>query len=162
MLKKRIAAVLAVTAMLVSAIPFSVSAHTNDNYFTVQVSSTTSVSIDSTAQKKDNTTSSYIRYSGKDVSGPRQWIATIWGASAKNASSWTDCTTYYAGTSTKRSTAYIAEGTKGYVRQDVRETYGSSAWARVGGKGCGYAASYVSAVWSPDSVAESGCVDYNG
>lgn len=159
MLKKRIAAVLAVTAMLVSAIPFSVSAHTNDNYFTVQVSSTTSVSIDSTAQKKDNTTSSYIRYSGKDVSGPRQWIATIWGASAKNASSWTDCTTYYAGTSTKRSTAYI---TKGYVRQDVRETYGSSAWARVGGKGCGYAASYVSAVWSPDSVAESGCVDYNG
>ena len=62
MLKKRIAAVLAVTAMLVSAIPFSVSAHTNDNYFTVQVSSTTSVSIDSTAQKKDNTTSSYIRY----------------------------------------------------------------------------------------------------
>lgn len=60
MIKKRIAAVLAVTAMLVSAIPFSVSAHTNDNYFTVQVSSTTSVSIDSTAQKKDNTTSSYI------------------------------------------------------------------------------------------------------
>ena len=162
MLKKRIAAVLAVTAMLVSAIPFSVSAHTNDNYFTVQVSSTTSVSIDSTAQKKDNTTSSYIRYSGKDVSGPRQWIATIWGASAKNASSWTDCPTYYGGTSTKRSTAYITKGTKGYVRQDVRETYGSSAWARVGGKGCGYAASYVSAVWSPDSVAESGCVDYNG
>lgn len=37
MIKKRIAAVLAVTAMLVSAIPFSVSAHTNDNYFTVQV-----------------------------------------------------------------------------------------------------------------------------
>lgn len=68
----------------------------------------------------------------------------------------------YAGTSTKRSTAYITKGTKGYVRQDVRETYGSSAWARVGGKGCGYAASYVSAVWSPDSVAESGCVDYNG
>ena len=63
MIKKRIAAVLAVTAMLVSAIPFSVSAQTNDNYFTVQVSSTTSVSIDSTAQKKDNTTSSYIRYS---------------------------------------------------------------------------------------------------
>ena len=161
MIKKRIAAVLVVTAMLVSAIPFSVSAHTNDNYFTVQVSGTTSVSIDSTAQKKDNTTSSYIRYSGKDVSGSRQWIATIWGASAKNTSSWTDCTTYYAGTSTKRSIAYITKGTKGYVRQDVRETYGSSAWARVGGKGCGYAASYVSAVWSPDSVAESDCIDYN-
>ena len=54
MIKKRIAAVLAVTAMLVSAIPFSVSAHTNDNYFTVQVSSTTSVSIDSTAQKRQH------------------------------------------------------------------------------------------------------------
>ena len=52
MIKKRIAAVLAVTAMLVSAIPFSVSAHTNDTYFVVKVSSTTSVSIDSTAQKK--------------------------------------------------------------------------------------------------------------
>lgn len=162
MLKKRIAAVLAVTAMLVSAIPFSVSAHTNDTYFVVKVSSTTSVSIDSTAQKKDNTTSSYIRYSGKDVDGPRQWIATIWGASSSDAKSWTDCTTYYAGTSTKRSTAYITKGTKGYVRQDVRETYGRSAWARVGGKGCGYAATNAKAVWSPDSVAESGCIDYNG
>lgn len=162
MLKKRILAILGAVIMATTVLSFTASAHSNDRNFSVSVSGTTTVSIDSTAQKKDDTTSSYIRYSGSDVSGPYQWVATIWGASSAYASSWTDCTTNYIGGGGRRPTAYITLGTKGYVRQDVRETYGASAWARVGGRGCGYVGSTVRAVWSPDSVPESGCVDYNG
>jgi len=69
-------------------------------------------------------------------------------------------TTIINGTNKRRRDAIVTRGTKGYIRQDVREKYGTSAWASLRGK---YSSGLGTAIgeWSPDSVPQSGCIEYN-
>ena len=155
---KRLAVTVLAMAMLVSAMAIPASASTGDSNYSIGISSTSGVYANSiTVRKKDDTTSAYVNY---NLGGPYKFVALFYGASSSDGF-YTDCTTYIYGTNIMRRQAIVTSGTKGFVHQDVREKYGQYAWASIRGKynsGLGTA----SGKWSPDSMDEYGCVDYNG
>lgn len=56
----------------------------------------------------------------------------------------------------------VTKGTKGYIKQTVYETFGSSSYAQLkGAKVSGYTTGIARGCWSPDSVSESGTENYN-
>ena len=95
-------------------------------------------------RKKDNSTSAYVNYN--IPTSPNRIVVRIDGASG-SAGPWYDCTSAIYGTSTSRRVAAVTFGQKGYVRIMARSADGSSG--RANGR------------WSPDSVWESGCIEFN-
>ena len=57
--------------------------------------------------------------------------------------------------------AAVTFGQKGYVRQDVYERFGSNAWARIMARSADGSSGRANGRWSPDSVWESGCIEFN-
>jgi len=57
--------------------------------------------------------------------------------------------------------AAVTFGQKGYVRQDVYERFGSNAWARIMARSADGSSGRANGKWSPDSVWESGCIEFN-
>ena len=74
---------------------------------------------------------------------------------------WYDCTSVIYGSSTSRRVAAVTFGQKGYVRQDVYERFGSNAWARIMARSADGSSGRANGRWSPDSVWESGCIEFN-
>ena len=60
-----------------------------------------------------------------------------------------------------REDAAVTFGQKGYVRQDVYERFGSNAWARIMARSADGSSGRANGKWSPDSVWESGCIEFN-
>ena len=60
-----------------------------------------------------------------------------------------------------REDAAVTFGQKGYVRQDVYERFGSNAWARILARTADGSSGRANGRWSPDSVWESGCIEFN-
>ena len=87
-------------------------------------------------------------------------VVRIDGASG-SAGPWYDCTSAIYGTSTSRRVAAVTFGQKGYVRQDVYERFGSNAWARIMARSADGSSGRANGKWSPDSVWESGCIEFN-
>ena len=151
------------TALLVSAIALPVSAHSNDTEYSIDITSSYSgLTFDGQFQnsysqweKKDNNTSSYV----KAESGLSSFIAVIWGGWA-NTDNLCDCTTYEIYSGLPRTPAVVRVGQKGYVRQDVYERFGVRAAAQIFAKYNGVTGT-AEGVWSPDSVPESNCVEFN-
>jgi len=153
---KKVAVFAVAVMMTLSVLSIPVSADNRDSSFSIAITSTSGVTKNSiSVRKKDDTTSSYLKYNA----GPYKFIAYVYGASGSNGT-YTDCTSIINGTNKRRRDAIVTRGTKGYIRQDVREKYGTSAWASLRGKyssGLGTARGE----WSPDSVPQSGCIEYN-
>ncbi len=141
----------------------SASAHSNDTRYEINVSSSYSGKTFSGQfqnsyslwEKKDNTTSSYV----KAESGLSSFIAVIWGG-WPNTDNLSDCTTYEIYSGAARNPAVVRVGQKGFVRQDVYERFGERAAAQIFAKYNGNTG-IAKGVWSPDSVPESGCVEFN-
>ena len=110
------------------------------------------------ASKKDNSTSAYVNYN--IPTSPNRIVVRIDGASG-SAGPWYDCTSAIYGTSTSRRVAAVTFGQKGYVRQDVYERFGSNAWARIMARSADGSSGRANGRWSPDSVWESGCIEFN-
>lgn len=140
-----------------------VSANNTDSDFAVGVYAK-GVGDAQSERKKDDSTSTYLNYStrvnGSAASGVYQWQALIYGANSPTSTQFTDCTSVIWGTSISRPKAIITKGTKGYIRQDVRERFGSYAHAKIVSRSTGYTGNAIGK-WSPDSVWESGCKEYN-
>lgn len=109
-------------------------------------------------RKKDNSTSAYVNYN--IPTSPNRIVVRIDGASG-SAGPWYDCTSVIYGTSTSRRVAAVTFGQKGYVRQDVYERFGSNAWARIMARSADGSSGRANGRWSPDSVWESGCIEFN-
>lgn len=144
--------------MLVSALAMPASASNVDTDFMIHIPGS-GVAFDVYSWRiKDNSSSSYVRY----TSGPSSFIGIVYGGPYQS-DVMSDCTSteYYSGA--PRDPAVIRVGQKGYIRQDVYETYGdrpSGACAKLAGKYNGEGGT-ASGVWSPDSVYESGCIYFN-
>ncbi len=163
-IKKLVALCMAAT-IAVAAIPLSASAHSNDKDYSIAVTSSNSGHHNGQFQnsyqaweKKDNSTSSYV----KANSGLSSFVAVIWGGPPNSGAS--DCTSYEYYSGAARKPAVVRVGQKGYVRQDVYERYGQNTSvhpvAQIFAKYNG-ATGTTKGVWSPDSVAESGCIYFN-
>lgn len=138
--------------------PLHVSAHSTDVPFEITINSSGSNFSDYSAQKKDNSTSSYIKYNSSG--GPYKVIALIYGAKSEYGT-YIDLTSREFYSNEERRDAVVTRGTKGFIRQDVYEAFGERAWARLHMKKYGSYLGTARGVWSPDSVYESGCIEYN-
>ena len=118
--------------MLVSALAMPASASNVDTDFMIHIPGS-GVAFDVYSWRiKDNSSSSYVRY----TSGPSSFIGIVYGGPYQS-DVMSDCTSteYYSGA--PRDPAVIRVGQKGYIRQDVYETYGdrpSGACAKLAGK----------------------------
>lgn len=161
---KKILSIGMAAVMLMSTMTLSASAHSNDKDYSIAVTSSNSGHHDGQFQnsyqaweKKDNSTSSYV----KANSGLSSFIAVIWGGWPNSET--TDCTIYEIYSGSPRKSAVVRVGQKGYVRQDVYERYGGGSVtpvAQIFAKYNGVTGT-TKGVWSPDSVAESGCIYFN-
>lgn len=161
---KKLAAIYMAATIAIASIPLSASAHSNDKNYSIAVTSSNSGHHNGQFQnsyqaweKKDNSTSSYV----KANSGLSSFIAVIWGGWPNSET--TDCTTYEIYSGSPRKSAVVRVGQKGYVRQDVYERYGGGSVtpvAQIFAKYNGVTGT-TTGVWSPDSVAESGCIYFN-
>ena len=161
---KKILSIGMAAVMLMSTMTLSASAHSNDKDYSIAVTRSNSGHHDGQFQnsyqaweKKDNSTSSYV----KANSGLSSFIAVIWGGWPNSET--TDCTTYEIYSGSPRKSAVVRVGQKGYVRQDVYERYGGGSVtpvAQIFAKYNGVTGT-TKGVWSPDSVAESGCIYFN-
>lgn len=88
-------------------------------------------------------------------------LLSVLTAHPGSAGPWYDCTSVIYGTSTSRRVAAVTFGQKGYVRQDVYERFGSNAWARIMARSADGSSGRANGRWSPDSVWESGCIEFN-
>lgn len=157
-LKKTIALFM-ITIIMVLSLPFSVSAHSQDRAYELYLQSGDTVTGNRSGprQKKDNSTSSYVK---SEAGGMYKFICVIYGASTRLTNTAVDCTTTEIHSGKDRTPAIVTRGTKGFVRQDVYERFGENAWAQIYAKPIGYYGDNYG-VWSPDSVPESGCIEYN-
>lgn len=153
-----------VLTLVVAALPLSASAHSNDRAYKIAVTSSWNTAYNgqfknsySKWEKKDNSTSSYV----KAESGLSTFIAVIWGGPVNSESF--DCTSYEFYSGAARSPAVVRVGQKGFVHQDVYERFGGgpvNPEAQIFAKYNGVKGT-TTGVWSPDSVYESGCVEFN-
>lgn len=162
---KKILALCLVATLVFGVIPLQASAHSNDKDYRISITSSSNSQYGgqfknsySSWEKKDDSTSSYV----KATSGLSSFIAVIWGG-RPNSESY-DCTTYEYYSGSPRKAAVVRVGQKGFVRQDVYERFGEdyeiNPVAQIFGKYNGVRGT-TSGVWSPDSVYESGCIDFN-
>lgn len=161
-MKRFFSVLISIMLMASLCIPAS-AAYTTDVDFHLAV---TSIPTDTNhVRKKDNSTSSYVNYQtmtdGSSARGVYRFEALIYGADSALSTEFTDCTSVIWGTNTKRPKAIVTRGTRGFIRQDVYERFGSNAWAELTARadstsGTGYAFG----CWSPDSVWEN-IGDYN-
>ncbi len=156
-LRKMILSAMAAT-MLVSSLALPASASSADTDFMIHIPGS-GVAFDVHSWRiKDDPSSSYVRYD----SGPSSFIGIVYGGPYQSDVI-TDCTSYEYYSGAPRDPAVIRVGQKGYIRQDVYETYGDrpmGAAAKLAGKYNGEGGT-ASGAWSPDSVYESGCIYFN-
>lgn len=156
---KRVLTCISAVAMAFSVMAIPAFASNEDSNFMIPISSdyswgTNTVSV----RKKDNTTSAYVNYN--IPTSPSRIVVRIDGASG-HSGSWFDCTSKIYGTSTYRRDAVVTFGQKGYIRQDVYERFGANAWARIRARTADGSTGTANGKWSPDSVWESGCIEFN-
>ena len=171
--KRIMAAIMATIALtstgLSSTMSASASNTTNVNY-SINISSNISTkTADSNSQQlKQDDKSTYINYNslknGGSVSGPTKFRVYVFGSATSNGT-YVDCSSYKSD-GTARPAAIITKGTKGYVKQLVYETFGYNSYAKLYGQrykvgNTTYGYGTTTGCWSPDSVYESGTIEYN-
>lgn len=144
--------------MATSVMCMPVSASTVDSDFEIVIPNSGSNYNQNSRRKK--ATSTYVNYSktvgpnyNGQATGPNKIRMYVYGSEGPNGS----LANYTCGTS-----VIVTKGTKGYIKQTVYETFGSSSYAQLkGAKVSGYTTGIARGCWSPDSVSESGTENYN-
>ena len=146
--------------MATSVMCMPVSASTVDSDFEIVIPNSGSNYNQNSRRKKATSTSTYVNYSktvgpnyNGQATGPNKIRMYVYGSEGPNGS----LANYTCGTS-----VIVTKGTKGYIKQTVYETFGSSSYAQLkGAKVSGYTTGIARGCWSPDSVSESGTENYN-
>ena len=156
---KRVLTCVSAIAMAFSVMAVPAFASNENSNFQIQISSNYAWGANQVSvRKKDNSTSAYVNYN--IPTSPSRIVVRIDGALSSKGG-WHDCTSVIYGTSTHRRDAVVVFGQKGYIRQDVYERFGSSAWARILARTADGSSGTANGKWSPDSVWESGCIEFN-
>lgn len=156
---KRVLTVGLVIVMAFSIMSVPAFASSGDSNFIIPISSDFSWGVNRvTVRKKDDSTSAYVNYCYPST--PTRIVVRFDGAD-NSEGPWVDCTSVIYGTTTSRREAVVVYGQKGYVRQDVYERFGSNAWARILAHTADGSSGFANGRWSPDSVWESGCIEFN-
>lgn len=154
--KKLFAGMIACTALISALVVPASAANNTDTNFTCTIASGIRYANTETAQRlKQDSSSSYINYStrvnGTAASGPYQFEAIIYGADSYY-STFVDCSSF-TNSGKPRSKAIVTRGSKGLVRQDVYEKFGSGAYGQIWGtKAPSGTTGTAKGCWSVDSV----------
>lgn len=159
-LKRMLTLILAMLVVVTSMVCIPVSASTVDSDFEIFIQNS-GISADlNSRRKKATSTSTYVNYSktvgpnfNGQATGPNKIRMYVYGSNGPSG----DLANYTIGTS-----VVVTKGTRGYIKQTVYEVFGSNAYAQLrGAMVSGYGTGIARGCWSPDSVSESGAVDYN-
>lgn len=159
-LKKILAIAIATMTITANLSLLPVSASTTNSNFAIVIQSG-KVNKDTVGvRKKANTSSVYLNYknqvNGSSSSGPTKFRAYVYGSATSNGTM-SDCTCYNTSIATY---PVVTRGTKGFVKQVVCERFGRGSYALLYGSSAG-STGIARGCWSPDSVSESGTVNYN-
>ena len=155
---KRFFAIFLAAVMMVCTFAVSVSAANNtDVDFEIPIVNDYSNAANriSAQRLKEDASASYVNYttttSGASATGPYKVEAKIFGANSWGGT-YVDCSSY-TWDGIPRSKAIVTKGTKGFVRQDIYEKFGSGAYGQIWGhKASTSTTGTPRGCWSVDSV----------